>query len=290
MPELPEVESTRRRIAPAMVGARFTRVRLNRPDLRVPFPEKFDTRLRGQTVTALRRRGKYLLAELTSGDTLVMHLGMSGSFRVEPTSRRRSTRDEDLDNRHDHVLFVMSSGMTVTFNDPRRFGLMKLVNGGVDEASPHGTPLQLGPEPLTRQFDAATLAARCVGRSTAIKVLLLDQRVVAGLGNIYASEALHLARVSPFRRASSLATSAGRPRPAAARLARAIKSVLRRAVGLTGRDSSRRESNGTGSYRGNRFRVYDREGEPCPTPGCRGVISRVTQAGRSTFYCRVCQR
>src|SRR6478672_2654917 len=134
MPELPEVESTRRRIAPAMVGARFTRVRLNRPDLRVPFPEKFDTRLRGQTVTALRRRGKYLLAELTSGDTLVMHLGMSGSFLVEPTSRRRSTRDEDLDNRHDHVLFVMSSGMTVTFNDPRRFGLMKLVNGGVDEA------------------------------------------------------------------------------------------------------------------------------------------------------------
>src|SRR4051794_35048829 len=167
MPELPEVESTRRRIAPAMVGARFTRVRLNRPDLRVPFPARFAERLRGQTFETLQRRGKYLLAGLTSGDTLVMHLGMSGSLRIEPTSKRHSTRDEALDNRHDHVLFVMSSGMTVTFNDPRRFGLMKLLNSGVDASSARGMPLQLGPEPLTREFDAATLGAQSVGRSVA---------------------------------------------------------------------------------------------------------------------------
>src|SRR5678815_1468235 len=182
MPELPEVERVRRHLAPAMVGARFARVRLKRADLRRPFPPGFATGLRGQTVLALTRRGKYLLAELSSGDTLIMHLGMSGSFRVEPTRRRaRRDPDEALERRHDHVIFEMSSGVTVTFNDPRRFGAMDLV--AADHV--HGVA-KLGPEPMSPEFDAASLAERCAKRRTSLKVALLDQRVVAGLGNIYA--------------------------------------------------------------------------------------------------------
>jgi formamidopyrimidine-DNA glycosylase len=171
----------------------------------------------------------------------------------------------------------MSSGMTVTFNDPRRFGVMDLLsaNGGA-----HTAIERMGPEPLSRAFDAATLAARCAGRKTSLKVALLDQRVVAGLGNIYASEALHVAHLSPYRLATTIATASGRPRPGAVRLAAAIKSVLSRAISLE--ESAR--------YRGSRFRVYDRDGDRCPTKGCRGTIERVWQAGRSTFYCPVCQR
>ena len=278
MPELPEVERVRRRLAPAMVGARFLRVRLNRADLRLPFAADFVRRLRGRTVRALQRRGKYLVAELSSGDALLMHLGMSGSFRVEPTARRRPTRDEALERRHDHVVFHMSSGETVTFNDPRRFGLMQILDGDSIDAA--GGFHKLGPEPLSPQFTALALAERCAGRRTSLKAALLDQAVVAGLGNIYASEALHLARLSPLRRASTIATASGRPRASATTLAAAIKSVLRRAVALRGE----------GIYRASRFRVYDREGEPCPTPGCAGTIARITQSGRSTFYCPVCQR
>ncbi len=275
MPELPEVEHVRRRLVPALVNARFTSVRLNRADLRRPFPPDFVSRLRGRRVRRLERRGKYLIATLSSDDVLIVHLGMTGSFRVEKTARRPADRDADLENRHDHVVFVMSSGKTVTFNDPRRFGVMDLLRG---EA--HGPLGELGPEPLSREFDAGALAAGCAGRRIALKVALLDQSVVAGLGNIYASEALNLARLSPLRLASTIATSSGSPRPGAVRLAAAIKSVLRRALAI-------KES---GSYRGSRFRVYDREGEACPNPGCRGKIARMTQAGRSTFYCPVCQR
>jgi len=277
MPELPEVEHVRRLLEPALVGARFTRVRLNRADLRRPFPRQFARRLRNQSVRSLVRRGKYLVATLSSGDTLVMHLGMTGWFRVEPTTRRRPTRDEALDNRHDHVVFDMSSGKTVTFTDPRRFGMMDLLSG--DGADLRVGPASLGREPLSAKFDGGELARRCARRRVSLKAALLDQRVVAGLGNIYASEALHLARLSPLRQASTIATSTGRPRPSAARLAAAIKSVLRRAIAI-------KES----AYRRSRFRVYDREGEPCPTPGCRGTIVRITQAGRSTFHCPVCQR
>lgn len=263
-----------------MVGARFARVRLNRRDLRRPFPANFAGRLRGQTVRVLIRRGKYLLAELSSGDTLVMHLGMSGWFRVERTTpRRRRDRDADLDNRHDHVVFTMSSGQTVTFNDPRRFGIMDLVVA--EQLAQHASVGRLGPEPLSREFDAKVLAARLAKRRVTMKVALLDQRVVAGIGNIYASEALHLARLSPFRLASTLATPSGAPRGTGCeRLVAAIKSVLRRAIQLKETDR----------YRGARFRVYERDGERCPTPGCRGTIERAWQAGRSTFYCRVCQR
>ena len=263
-----------------MAGARFDHVQLNRRDLRLPFPTGFARRLHGQRVRVLARRGKYLLGELSSGDTLVMHLGMSGWFRVEktkPTTRQRN-RDTDLDNRHDHVVFTMSSGMTVTFNDPRRFGIMDLVTA--DHLPRHASLGRLGPEPLSRAFDASALAGGLAKRRTALKAALLDQHVVAGIGNIYASEALHLAGLSPFRLASSLVTAAGAPRAGCTRLVQAIKAVLRRAITL--KDPER--------YRASRFRVYDRDGERCPTTGCAGTIARVWQNGRSTFYCPVCQR
>jgi formamidopyrimidine-DNA glycosylase len=264
-----------------MTGARFTGVRLNRKDLRQPFPRGFARRLRGQTVRAVTRRGKYLLVRLSSGDALVMHLGMTGWFRVESTSAavsRRRDRDQALENRHDHVVFTMSSGVTVTFNDPRRFGMMDLV--AASQLPNHRSLATIGPEPLSRAFDAQALAAGCANRRIALKIALLDQRVVAGIGNIYASEALHLAHLSPFRLGSTIATKSRAPRPACDRLVAAIKSVLRRAISL--KESER--------YRESRFRVYDHEGEHCATPGCRGTIVRVWQAGRSTFYCPVCQR
>lgn len=264
-----------------MTGARIDRVILNRHDLRQPFPSGFARRLRRQTVRALTRRGKYLLAELSSGDTLVVHLGMSGWFRVEPTQQlkgRPGDRDAALENRHDHVIFTMSSGMTVIYNDPRRFGLMDLVT--VAGLPRHASLGRLGPEPLSRAFNAGALAGRCANRRIALKVALLDQSIVAGIGNIYASEALHLARLSPFRHALTIATAAGAPHTHCERLAAAVKSVLRRAISL--KESDR--------YRESRFRVYDREGERCPTPGCRGTIASIFQAGRSTFYCPVCQR
>jgi formamidopyrimidine-DNA glycosylase len=187
-------------------------------------------------------------------------------------------RDRALENRHDHVVFTMSSGVTVTFNDPRRFGMMDLV--AASHLPHHRSLATIGPEPLSRAFDASVLAAGCANRRISLKVALLDQRVVAGIGNIYASEALHLAHLSPLRRASTIATNSGAPRPACARLVTAIKSVLRRAISL--KESPR--------YRESRFRVYDHEGERCPTPGCRGTIVRAWQAGRSTFYCPICQR
>ena len=262
-----------------MTGARFDRIILNRADLRRPFPAGFVRRLRRQRVEQLTRRGKYLLAVLSSGDTLVIHLGMSGWLRAESTRtlRRRRNPDDDLERRHDHVVFTMSSGKTVTFNDPRRFGVMDLVPAhGLERRQPFQ---RMGPEPLSRGFDARALARRCANRRVALKIALVDQRIVAGIGNIYASEALHLAKLSPFRPAATIATAQGSPRAAAEHLAAAIKAVLRRAIHLTG-----------SQYRGSRFRVYDREGEPCPTPGCRGLIARAWQAGRSTFYCPVCQR
>jgi formamidopyrimidine-DNA glycosylase len=259
-----------------MAGVRIADVDVRRPDLRVPFPRRFRARLVDQTVVALTRRAKYLLAQLSSDDTLVVHLGMSGSFRIADRPRRRDAEFDD--DRHDHVVFRMSSGAEVVFNDPRRFGLMLLLTPA--QLARHPVLSRLGPEPLSNDFDAAALARACAGRKTAIKVALLDQRVVAGVGNIYASEALHVARLSPFRRALAIGTASGAPRPAAVRLAAAIKQVLAAAI----------ERKTAATYRAARFRVYDREGEPCLRPGCRGVVRRRTQAGRSTFYCPVCQR
>jgi formamidopyrimidine-DNA glycosylase len=281
LPELPEVESVRRALDPHVTGARIERVELRRPDLRSPFPRRFRARLEGQRVLALTRRAKYLLATLSSGDTLVMHLGMSGSFHVE---RPRGAADGDRDDprhpdTHDHVVFQLSSGAIVTFNDPRRFGFMDLLSPS--QLTAHPVLSRLGPEPLSGTFDGAALARACRGKHTSLKVALLDQRVVAGVGNIYACDALHLAGLSPRRRASTIATASGAPREAAHRLAAAVKQVLATAIDRTERPDA---------YRSSRFRLYDREGERCPRRGCGGTIVRRTQAGRSTFYCPTCQR
>jgi formamidopyrimidine-DNA glycosylase len=264
MPELPEVEAVRRELEPAMKGQRFEEVVLNRADLRTAFSTDFAERLEGKAVQSLQRRGKYLLVELSSDEFLIMHLGMSGSFRIG---------DCHPADRHDHVVFRMASGQTITFNDPRRFGFMAVVpRAALQERRSIGL---LGPEPLSDEFTASTLAKACCGKKTSLKAALSDQRVVAGLGNIYVVEALHRAHLSPKRQASTIATKAGVPRETAERLVAAIKKVLLDAVDRGD---------------GNRFRVYDREGGRCPTRGCRGVIKRITQAGRSTFFCPLCQR
>ncbi len=277
MPELPEVEIERRRLEPVMVRHRFDAVVVRRPDLRIPFPDRFRARLVGQTVLALERRAKYLVAALGSGEALLMHLGMSGSFRVGRDGGDAALAIQTAPLPHDHVLFHMSSGAVVIFNDPRRFGLMDLIAPGSLPVHPVlGT---LGPEPLSAEFDAFALARACRGRKTPLKIALLDQRVVAGLGNLYASEALYVARLSPRRHASTIATATGMPRPSAHRLAAAIKQVLTEAIArLSAAD-----------YRSSKFRVYDREAEPCRRRGCSGTIRRRTQAGRSTFFCSVFQ-
>ena len=262
-----------------MVHARIDAVDLRRPDLRRPFPRQFIERLTGQTVAGLDRRAKYLVATLSSGETLLMHLGMSGSFRVirERPGKRMRRRAPPLDP-HDHVVFHLSSGRAVIFNDSRRFGIMELVPAG--RLRRHPVLSSLGPEPLSRDFDGAALAHACHRKKTSLKAALMDQRVVAGLGNIYVSEALHVAGLSPGRPASTLATPSGTPREAAHRLAAAIKQVLERAIA--------RQSGS--SYRDAPFLVYDRENERCLKAGCGGVIRRSVQAGRSTFYCARCQR
>jgi formamidopyrimidine-DNA glycosylase len=272
LPELPEVESVRSDLESAMVRARFDEVIVRRPNLRTRFPKRFRERLLGTGVLAVRRRAKYLLVPLSSDDTLVMHLGMSGWFTI--SSRATSTPDP-----HDHVVFRMSSGAIVTFNDPRRFGFMDLVPASKLETYP--SLRRLGPEPLSSDFEAVTLARACKGKKAPLKAALLDQRVVAGLGNIYVCEALHVAQLSPRRRASTIASRSGMPRESATRLVDAIKLVLTEAI-----ERQRTPER----YDNRRFRVYDREGEACPRPGCTGKIVRRVQAGRSTFFCPVCQR
>ena len=272
MPELPEVETVRQLLEPAMLGSRFRRVILNRPNLRIPFPLRFIERLRGQTVKAVVRRGKYLTLELSSGETLIMHLGMSGWFHVAKIGDRSRTADP-----HDHVAFVMSSGQSVLFNDPRRFGFMDLCGRG--QLADYPALSKMGPEPLSPELDTKSLARACRGKKIALKVALLDQRIVAGLGNIYASEALHHAGLSPLRKASTIATTSGAPKKLADQLVKSIKAVLTSAI-------RRRES----PYRSVRFKVYERAGQPCLRKGCSGAIKRMWQAGRSTFYCPTCQK
>lgn len=266
MPELPEVERAVRELRPAMEGARFERVVVRRRRLRTQLPVRFERRLEGTSVQVLRRRGKYLVADLSSGSALVMHLGMSGSFDVHVEGTVPLTK-------HDHVVFHMSSGATVVFNDPRRFGSMWLHDGGAS-----GNPTTaLGPEPLDEAFGAEILARALRGRRAPLKSALSDQRVIAGLGNIYVSEALHRARLSPRRASGTLVTPAGTPKPPLRALVHAIRDTLNDA--LTDRADG-----------DDRFRVYDRERQKCPRRGCRGTIKRIVQAGRSTFYCPVCQR
>ena len=288
MPELPEVETVRRGLAPVMEGERFAKVEVRRGDLRWPLPKGFAQKLNGKTVQGLGRRAKYLLADLSSGDVLLMHLGMSGSFRVGKDSAPGTYYHErSKSTAHDHIVFHMSNGATVTFNDPRRFGSMKLV----PRARLEDEPLlrSLGPEPLGNEFDAAMLAKACAGKKTSLKAALSDQRVVAGLGNIYVCEALFRARLSPKRIASTIAERNGKPNERAEKLVDAIKAVLKDAIEAGGSSlrDHRRADGSLGDFQHN-FQVYDREGEPCPS--CKGKIKRIVQAGRSTFYCPSCQK
>jgi formamidopyrimidine-DNA glycosylase len=292
MPELPEVETVRRGLAPVMEGARFTKVEARRPDLRWPLPKDFAERLLGQTVSGLGRRAKYLLADLSSGEELLMHLGMSGSFRVAKDGAEGAVgefhhpRSEAL--AHDHVVFHMSSGATITFNDPRRFGFMKLV----PRVRLTEEPLlrAIGPEPLGNEFDAAMLARACAGKKTSLKAALGDQRVVAGLGNIYVCEALHRAKLSPKRRAGTIADRKEAPNERAKALVEGIKDVLKDAIEAGGSSlrDHRRTDGELGLFQHN-FRVYDRAGAKCPRRD-GGVIRRIVQGTRSTFYCPICQR
>ena len=291
MPELPEVETVRLGLAPAMEGARFKKVEVRQRRLRWPLPKDFEKRLEGQKVEGLGRRAKYLLADLSSGDVLLMHLGMSGSFRLRRNGQQvlGDPRYFEIakDEKHDHVIFHMSNGATITFNDPRRFGSMKIVPRAKLEQEP--LLRDLGPEPLGNEFDAAMLAKSCAGKKTSLKAALSDQRVVAGLGNIYVCEALFRARLSPKRQASTIADRNGKPNERAAALVDAIKAVLHDAIKAGGSSlrDHRRADGSLGDFQHN-FQVYDREGEPCP--GCNGKIKRIVQTGRSTFYCPKCQK
>jgi formamidopyrimidine-DNA glycosylase len=293
MPELPEVETVRRGLQPVMEGFRIVKAEARRKDLRFPFQKDFVARLEGQAVTGLGRRAKYLLADLASGDVLLMHLGMSGSFRVvegedaKVPGKFHHPRHED--RAHDHVVFHMSSGAAVVFNDPRRFGYMKIIARQALEQEPLLSGL--GPEPLGNEFDADMLARSCAGRKTSLKAALLDQRVVAGLGNIYVCEALFRSQLSPRRLAATLATKKIEPTDHARRLVTAIHAVLNQAIKAGGSSlRDHRQTSGELGYFQHAFQVYDREGEKCQTSGCSGIVRRFTQNGRSTFWCPKCQK
>jgi formamidopyrimidine-DNA glycosylase len=290
MPELPEVETVRRGLQPVMEGSKIVSAEARRKDLRFPFQKDFVARLKGQTVTGLGRRAKYLMADLGSGDVLLMHLGMSGSFRIQKDKDAQTPgqfhHPRGKNGAHDHVVFHMSSGAAVIFNDPRRFGYMKVIarNDLDDEPLLRG----LGPEPLGNAFDAAMLAASCEGKATSLKAALLDQRVVAGLGNIYVCEALYRAHLAPKRQASTLADRKGAPTDHARRLVDAIHAVLNQAIKAGGSSlRDHRQTSGELGYFQHSFLVYDREGQKC---GCGGVVKRFTQNGRSTFWCPKCQK
>ncbi len=289
MPELPEVETVRRGLQPVMEGSKIVSAEARRKDLRFPFQKDFVARLKGQTVTGLGRRAKYLMADLGSGDVLLMHLGMSGSFRIQKDVAETPGQfhhPRGKNGAHDHVVFHMSSGAAVIFNDPRRFGYMKIIARHEIEEEPL---LQgLGPEPLGNEFDAAMLARSCEGKATSLKAALLDQRVVAGLGNIYVCEALYRAHLSPKRQASTLADRKGAPTDHARRLVDAIHTVLNQAIKAGGSSlRDHRQTDGELGYFQHHFLVYDREGQNC---GCGGVVKRFTQNGRSTFWCPKCQK
>jgi formamidopyrimidine-DNA glycosylase len=293
MPELPEVETVLPGLQPAMEGAKLVKVEARRKDLRFPFQKDFVARLEGQIVTGLGRRAKYLLADLGSGDVLLMHLGMSGSFRVlkedDQQTHGQFHHPRSTDRAHDHVVFHMSSGAAVIFNDPRRFGYMKVIarNAIEDEPLLQG----LGPEPLGNAFDAAMLAGSCACKKTSLKAALLDQRVVAGLGNIYVCEALFRAQLSPRRLAATLATKKAESTDHARRLVSAIHAVLNQAIKAGGSSlRDHRQTSGELGYFQHSFQVYDREGAKCQTAGCGGIVRRITQNGRSTFWCPKCQK
>ena len=290
MPELPEVETVKMGLAPTMQGHRFTKVVTRRGDLRVPFPPHFAERLTGRKIEKLWRRAKYLLAELDSGETLVIHLGMSGRMSVYAEGKERKLgvyRYEQAPadaghGKHDHVVMETDAPARIVFTDARRFGLMTLVE--TDKLDEDKLFKGLGIEPLSNAFDAGYLDHLLMAKRTPIKSALLDQRVVAGLGNIYVCEALFRAGISPKRSASTI------PGKRSPLLVRDIKTVLLEAIKAGG--SSLRDYAGADGALGefqHRFAVYDREGEPCTRKSCKGIVRRIVQAGRSTFYCPQCQ-
>ena len=293
MPELPEVETVRRGLEPWVAGARVAKVRLARADLRFPFPAGMAARLEGTVIETVGRRAKYLLFGLSSGTTLLSHLGMTGSYRFEGLRFKEPSRyfEPDQNAKHDHLridlIHEAHGPLTLIYNDARRFGFMDLyVDAG---ACPFLA--ELGPEPLGNAFNADHLARRFAGKRAPTKAALLDQRVVAGLGNIYVSEALHRAGIGPTRPAGTLVLKSGAPSARLEALAEAVRTVLIEAIeagGSTLRDF--RDADGGSGYFQHRFAVYDREGAPCPTPGCGGTIRRIVQSGRSSYYCPKCQR
>jgi len=283
MPELPEVETVRRGLSPHLEGARLARVEQRRPDLRFPFPEDFRARLEGATVQALERRAKYLLGRLDTGETLVAHLGMTGRFMIDDMLEGRFHHAAPSDDRHTHVVFETDRGARIAYNDARRFGFMTLMPTA--EVARHPWFVGMGPEPLGPAFTAKALAAALKGRRQSVKATLLDQRIVAGLGNIYVSEALYAARVSPERPAGEVtAREIGKLVPA-------IRAVLEAAIAAGGSSlRDYRQTDGELGYFQHDFRVYDRAEAPCLAPACTGVVRRVVQGGRSSFFCPKCQR
>lgn len=333
MPELPEVETVRRGLEPVLSGRRIVRVEQRRPDLRFPFPERFAERLAGRRIERLNRRSKYLVADIEGGETLIMHLGMSGRFTItppngvsvmpgafvhdtglkpnttsavntslrgveqgsvghrgfEPNAGLPSVAQYNADTKHDHVVFQVEEGTTVTYNDPRRFGFMVMTPTA--EFDVHPLIRALGPEPLGNGLNAAYIAARAAGRTADLKAFLMDQHNIAGLGNIYVCEALYRSRLSPKRAARALAKKSGTPAGRAERLVAAIRNVLADAIDAGGSSlKDYRQADGALGYFQHSFSVYGREGESCVTPGCEAKVRRIVQAGRSTFYCPSCQR
>jgi len=288
MPELPEVETVRRGLAPLMEGATIAAADIRRPDLRWPLPDRMAQRLTGQRVNALRRRSKYILADLSGGETLLIHLGMSGRMLISPPGEDGQVVGEFVHahgaiGKHDHVVLDMDNGARITFNDARRFGMMDLM----DTASAETHPLlaALGPEPFGNGFSESWLAGRLEGRKTPIKAALLDQSNIAGLGNIYVCEVLFRAGIHPATLARDLTPAQ------AARLVPLIREVLAEAIDAGGSSlRDYRQADGELGYFQHAFRVYGRAGEPCVTPGCTGTIARLVQSGRSSFFCPQCQR
>jgi formamidopyrimidine-DNA glycosylase len=292
VPELPEVETVRRGLEPWLLAARIEKVELRRPDLRFPFPAGLAEKVTGATVTNVGRRAKYLLIGLDNGLTILSHLGMTGSWRFAEHGIDKPPRyyEPGTEPKHDHLVFSLhhpEHGKShLIYADPRRFGFLDLFEKPEESAYLQG----LGPEPLGNDFNAAEMAAAFRGKKAPIKAALLDQRVVAGLGNIYVSEALHRAHIRPDIEARTLVLKSGKPSKRLEDLADGVRTVLIEAIdagGSTLRDF--RNAEGNSGYFQHRFAVYDRENDPCPTPGCRGVIKRIVQSGRSTFFCPVCQ-
>jgi formamidopyrimidine-DNA glycosylase len=293
MPELPEVETVRKGLEPILVGNAFARVEQRRKDLRFPLPKHFAERLKGRTVEALDRRAKYLLARLDDGEVLVMHLGMTGRFSIDHANGEAETPGRFVHSqagppKHEHIVFHLGDGATIRYSDARRFGLMDIVSA--DGLSSYALFKGLGVEPLSSSFTPQWLATKLKGKATSIKAALIDQRLIAGLGNIYACEALFRARISPKRLAGTLATKTGKATQKTKALVDSVKAVLEDAIksgGSSLRDYKRADGS-LGEFQ-HRFKVYGREGKPCARKGCGGTVRRIVQGGRSTFYCPTCQ-